>query len=523
MSVQHKVKPRPQLGLCARVKIVVSGSSAVGKTYLINGYQLYAQQQWLKQRMFADQSIHHSTLLEDVPALQSAQSSADDSMAAIAEQHTGMATDAAGNSAYTHTVAIDIRNCAPTNYTMLMQLRNTVDHTTSLPLPPGAVAVRIQPCFYDCSGALLQQYKQIQLDFYIDFSALILVFDVMNRQSIDNLQLHIDAVNQRNSTVATAAVAAMATAADSSPTLASTPSGFTYRLLIVGIVNTRKYTATELSEAREVSTAEAELFAARVNGKYIEHNELNTTALHLAINELIIDSADAIHQQRYTLPYKPTHRTRASQDFTNYSGESNDFSPVASSLSTAARADAMSVDEIKLELMSLQVRYDDCHSKHDFVQRLKGSVVIQSIKDKQKEAQINSNNSSSGKSESSKDSTITVVAAMDVWARGKDVKMMLNDIHDSSSLQHYSDEASVEHSYRKALLKIHPSGGSSSNSNGSGNRDGGGSIADDVAMSFVHVQATEMLKRLNGAYDAYKKENNRAAQQQQQQQTRKQL
>lgn len=81
------------------------------------------------------------------------------------------------------------------------------------------------------------------------------------------------------------------------------------------------------------------------------------------------------------------------------------------------------------------------------------------------------------------------------WARGKDIRAMLNDLlgytpRDEKYLQRQCELAPVQRAYKKAVLKIHPD-------------------KTDASDYEAHLKATEMFKTVNSAFETFRSANDK--------------
>jgi hypothetical protein len=144
----------------------------------------------------------------------------------------------------------------------------------------------------------------------------------------------------------------------------------------------------------------------------------------------------------------------------------------------------MSVSELRRECAKRGLSTDDCLEKSDLLARLRSSLAATRASAASQVAEVRS------RDERLRDAVLADVAR---WARGKDVRAMLNDIHgwaegSAAFLEKHASLAPVQLAYKKALLKIHPD-------------------KADPKDPQAHLRATEMFKTVNAAFESFKKVN----------------
>ena len=147
----------------------------------------------------------------------------------------------------------------------------------------------------------------------------------------------------------------------------------------------------------------------------------------------------------------------------------------------------MSLAELRRECQKRGIDTSSCLEKSDVLAKLREGLA------RERSVREESGLEARRADERAREAVLADVAR---WARGKDVRAMLNEIHGWSAsgtpdlfLQPLVSLAPVASAYKKALLKIHPD------------------KVDAARDPLAHLRATEMFKTVNAAFEAFKKSN----------------
>jgi hypothetical protein len=159
-------------------------------------------------------------------------------------------------------------------------------------------------------------------------------------------------------------------------------------------------------------------------------------------------------------------------------------------------AEALSVKELKAELLRHRVPASEWgFEKHEMIERLNAARQEQVRRKQEINEQLRAQAEAQQAAEALVQQQDKTKEEIENWARGKDIRQMLNDIHgvtskDALFLSHKCPFDLVSKSYKRALLKIHPDKVDPTNIEGT-------------------FRATEMFKAVNSCFELAREEADR--------------
>jgi GTPase SAR1 family protein len=356
----------------------------------------------------------------------------------------------------------------------------------------GGRQLRVQANFFDLSGD--PSYAKVRAEFFAEQHGVLFCFDLSSRVSWEHVESHW---------WPEAHALAVARGPDGQPLPGAQPPAL--HAVVVGC-------KADLVEAggggvRAVSERDAKQWCKSRGASYFECSAKSGSGVAKSIEYFIehaqaeakingapptpaasASSSSPSSSQPQRPPSASPHASPSPSPSPSPSASPPSGSPSSSSSSGSANINELSLSELRRECSKRGISTDDCLEKSDVLQRLREHLA------REREARSNEATEGKLKEERAREAVLADVAR---WARGKDVRVMLNDIHgwtESSAPQHFlpahASLAPVAAAYKRALLKIHPD-------------------KVDVARDGLpaHWRATEMFKTVNAAFESFKKIN----------------
>ena len=332
----------------------------------------------------------------------------------------------------------------------------------------GGRPARVQVSFFDASGAAA--YAKVRGEFFSDLHGCLFAFDLTNRLSWD----HVDAWWGEVVAARTAAAAAGGAAAAVDPS--------SLHAVVVGC-------KADLESARAVPERDVKQWCRGRGATYFECSAKTGAGVARAVDYLIQHAQAEVRSMGAPPPAaaaQPPPQQQQQRPPSASPPPSTSPPPGGNggSGSGPVNINEMSVSELRRECAKRGLSTDDCLEKSDLLARLRSSLAATRASAASQVAEVRS------RDERLRDAVLADVAR---WARGKDVRAMLNDIHgwaegSAAFLEKHASLAPVQLAYKKALLKIHPD-------------------KADPKDPQAHLRATEMFKTVNAAFESFKKVN----------------
>lgn len=338
------------------------------------------------------------------------------------------------------------------------------DSTTGVDIRKGATTtmrsgdgslVRVVPTFFDLSGDL--SYLKVRTEFYQDYQAALLLFDVTSKDSFDRLDYWVKEATKFG----------------------------TEKLPPVLLVANK----IDLRSQRVVTEKDARAFAELHGFDYCETSAKTAYGIKNGVDSLLSVYIQDSKGHQDAGSFNRHNTSQGAANATSRPGTSNhsqQAQPNArqSTPVSSTNLEEWSVKDLKRELTRRQVPHDDCVEKKDLIARLQSTMREADEKD--------------AEAKQKRDQELAaerIQQEVEEWSRGKDIRSMLNDIlkyapDNPNYLERHATLAPVTKAYKKSMLKIHP--------------DKVG--VDDFE---AHVRATEMFKMVNSAFQTFKKANER--------------
>lgn len=332
----------------------------------------------------------------------------------------------------------------------------------------GGRPARVQVSFFDASGAAA--YAKVRGEFYSDLHGCLFAFDLTNRASWE----HVDAWWGEVVAARTAAAAAGGAAAALDPS--------SLHAVVVGC-------KADMEAARAVPERDVKQWCRSRGATYFECSAKTGAGVVRAVDYLIQHAQAEVRTMGAPPPAAaaqppPQQQQSQQQQRPPSASPPPSSSPPPGGGSGPVNINELSVSELRRECAKRGLSTDDCLEKSDLLARLRSSLAASRASAASQVAESRS------RDERLRDAVLADVAR---WARGKDVRAMLNDIHgwtegSAAYLEKHASLAPVQLAYKKALLKIHPD-------------------KADPKDPQAHLRATEMFKTVNAAFESFKKVN----------------
>ena len=343
--------------------------------------------------------------------------------------------------------------------------------------------VRVAANFFDMCGDA--SYAKVRAEFYADQHGLLLCFDVASKASWEHVA---DTWWPEATTAAAAAAAASAANGGKEPSM---------HVVVLGC-------KSDLEASRAVPDREVKTWCKNRGASYFECSAKTGAGVTKAIDYLIEHAQAEVRplagggaaqpapqQQQQAPPQQSSQRPPSASP-----RHSPQPSPSASSSSASSAGGGgaggptnisdLSLAELRRECAKRHISTEDCLEKSDVLARLREALA------RERSAKVEEASEARSREERLREAVLDDVAR---WARAKDIRSMLNDIHGwtegapgGSFLEKHASFAPVQIAYKKALLKIHPD-------------------KVDAKDIQAHMRATEMFKTVNAAFETFKKVN----------------
>jgi GTPase SAR1 family protein len=351
-------------------------------------------------------------------------------------------------------------------------------------------SLRVQANFFDLSGDPL--YMKVRSEFYTDQHGVIFTFDLTNRSSWD----HIESIWWSEVT-------------NRAPPEGGGPIPPPAQIHAIVIGCKSDLIEGNRESARAISDRDVKQWCKMRGASYFECSAKNGNGVIKAIDYLLEHAQADVRIQgspsssppsvsasgTASASPPPSSSPTPSPPFSSAQQRPPSASPHHSpsnsfggSSTSSANISEMSLTDLRRECTKRGIDTSNCLEKNDVLMKLREALA------KERSAKEDALSESKIKDERAREN---VLSDVNRWARGKDIRSMLNEIHgwtdvggkDSQYLQNLASFAPVASAYKKALLKIHPD------------------KVDSHRDPLGHLRATEMFKLVNAAFELFKKMN----------------
>ena len=333
-----------------------------------------------------------------------------------------------------------------------------------------AAPLRVQSNFFDFSGEF-SAYAKVRAEFLGDCSGIVICFDLTNKRSWEQVEEWY--------AEASSAVVAAASAA-----------GQGIAGLHAIIVGCKSDLLDNAGSTRAVPESTVKAWCKSKGASYFECSAKTGLGVQKALGYLIEHANASGNPQAQPSPQQqqqqqPPPQQRPPSGSPHHSPQRSPPGASSSAGPSTANISDLSVGELRRECAKRGINTDDCLEKSEVLTKLREALA------RERASKVAEANESASRDERGKEAVLADVAR---WARGKDIRAMLNDIHgwiegsSTNYLDRHASLAPVQIAYKKALLRIHPD-------------------KVDATEAHVHLRATEMFKTVNAAFEAFKKMN----------------